>query len=1131
MIRRIPWALLVAMTGLMLTASCGSDAAADDPESEPGADALVDGGADDVGLFDGGADDVGPRAADSGAVVADIIDTVDATTEPSLDATGDVAEVADVGSDAIVPDGAQDTNVEEIADGLSDGDSDATSEVLADASGDIAPTDVGPGGLAVLSKSTLVFRQGEADYKGTEDLNISIPAGFFHPLHGPSQFETDPDNEHMEWSIEDTFGHFSVQMHSNALQHGVGDNVGLLQFRDIFGPGEQQIPPGAKILSASLKLKSSFLGDPATVHRALVPWDESTRWGDFGAKPGPDFGTDMASDVEAITQSYAKSIEVNVQPSLATWSKAPENNHGWVLMPTAVASIIHIDKSNIKFVTSVKVHLNIKAVRRGEVVATLRHAGHTAVLLNRVGRNPCWSNSGFLAADFDVTIQEGEFNDIHWSDGKVAPLKGTFKPDAVCVPTPFCPAMSGGLCGVPADGDWVLTVTDEWVQAGDPVKLVSWSVDLSDTVTQETYSNTNSVLVPNRNQGGMYATQVWTSEAPVVADRPSLEVSYEPGIAFETGILNLWPDAGEVTTKLYVPVNANSKAMLKIAVESDDPSVVDVASGPVIFSAGGPRVQPLILSAGKPGQAKLKTVQKSGLADASLQVVVGKTPMSASPPRLDVKLKTATAIVMLRLPLGCNNKNEVKLSAKLGDPGVASFGGAGQSEVTFSQGGADYKWLKLDLNGKEGATKLVLSDLAGVLAPLEIPIRVTDGLLNQYDVYLAPYIQLGDAKIDAKDDHAALVWQTVTRRSGGVHVDGFKIEIREKGGPTWTSIPAPAPANADSTSRLVHRTPLPGLAFDSQYDYRVTHLRDGTPLPGGTYEGTFQSRKTGPFRFTAFGNSGIGSGGQLAVAAQLAKLDTDLHLLLGDNVYYYGEFEHYRSRVFEPYAWLMHSRHVMCVVGNHEYSHLAAVGANMYVPDNGPTAADTALQYYFDYGSVRFYIIYWGANLSTVGPWLLKTIKASSQKWNVVLVHEPPVTRDPDKIDRQEDPEVQEYILSAAVEGGADLLVAGAVHSWQRYLPITKVLPKGAGVEAAKCAGGKGTTLVYPGTGAWARVPPNPIPAKLPDPMASYIAKQGIGVFDIDGDKMTVRFIEHTGAELDKVVITKCVKPGDCACP
>ena len=116
-----------------------------------------------------------------------------------------------------------------------------------------------------------------------------------------------------------------------------------------------------------------------------------------------------------------------------------------------------------------------------------------------------------------------------------------------------------------------------------------------------------------------------------------------------------------------------------------------------------------------------------------------------------------------------------------------------------------------------------------------------------------------------------------------------------------------------------------------------------------------QTRRTGPFRFTAFGNSGQGLDRTRTIASVLSTLGTDLHLLLGDQVYNYGEYEHYKPRIFDIYGDMMSSVPFEHAHGNHEASGFPnAVRDHFYVPMNGPNSVPSELNYSFDYGDVHF---------------------------------------------------------------------------------------------------------------------------------------------------------------------------------
>ncbi len=116
------------------------------------------------------------------------------------------------------------------------------------------------------------------------------------------------------------------------------------------------------------------------------------------------------------------------------------------------------------------------------------------------------------------------------------------------------------------------------------------------------------------------------------------------------------------------------------------------------------------------------------------------------------------------------------------------------------------------------------------------------------------------------------------------------------------------------------------------------------------------------------------------------------------------------------------------------------------------------------------------------------------------------------------------------MEQGADLFLAGAVHSYQRYLPVTSVLAQDPWVDWSSCPAGPGTTLIYPGTGAWTRLPPGPVPLSLEAPMQIYEPRIGIGLFQASTDTLTATFLGADGSAIDSVVLRKCPTPQDCPC-
>lgn len=979
----------------------------------------------------------------------------------------------------------------------------------------------------------LTFRQGVDDYEGTRDLHLSMPAQFHNAGHPESQFATDPHNPIMEWALEDTAGEVYLTQTSNALQRGWGDAVALLRFGDIFGAAASQIPLGAEIFSATLALRAHRSGDPAAVHRILKPWDDHTTWTTFGPHPGPDLGWDVTHQVEAVTKGGWKQTSVDVTPSLLCWAGDPRLNLGWAFVPTTARDVIHIDDSPQGTISKVKVHLKIKTASRGQIVATLRHGNHTAVLLNHLGRAPCGSHSGQWAPDLDVVLDDAAAVDVHKAPGNVSPLTGTYRPDGVCDPSPLCTPQGGGLCGETADGDWVLTLNDDWNNVGPPAQLEQWSVELHDGKTWKTYTSNAAVTIPKRHSGSRDETRVWTSEAPLVQDRPALTVKFRPALAFDPPSLRLWPNSGGHKVTLRRPAQFDGAVQAEVL--SDKPEIIDVPDGQVSFAAQDTGAHTVVLEAGKPGQMVVRAVGDAGVGEGYLGVEVGYFGPTATPPGIYRGVQTDEVAWTLSIPAGSNQLAPVTLTVKSADPALVLPGGKAELQVVFAKGGPAQQTVQLKLGGLTGSTSLAVAEDSGVMPGLEVPVQISAQSPVEYDVLVPPYVQIGGATLGAESAHVEVTWLTTVRREGGPTADHFTFEYRHAGDGPWILHPLAPPLPGDSTSRLHQRVLLDDLPPDLALEYRVRKWRHGQAKPVESWQSGLQTRRSGAFRFTAFGNSGTGSQAQLDVAARLATLGTDLHLLLGDFAYWTGEYEHYPRRVFAPYAKVFAARPVAYTPGNHEGPYQQVAPMYFHVPANGTPGHPERQDYAFDYGHARFFSMHYSLEGTTITPaagaWLKAQIAASPKTWNIVFTHEPPVTRDPYKIDRQEAPQVRDVLLRAAVEAGADLFIAGAVHSYQRYRPITAVTDTKPFVTAASCPQGYGTTLVYPGAGAWVRTPQKPVPAQLDDPMERYILKTGVGVFDVGPETLTIRYVDVNGVERDTLVRKKCGTPADCPCP
>lgn len=999
-----------------------------------------------------------------------------------------------------------------------------------------------PGALVAVGPSvsggeeTVTFQQGVNGYVGTEDLHLSIPANFTGLSHRESEYAADPENPHWEWDGADAGEGVPP---SQANRYGWGDNIGLLRFRGIFGAGPGQIPPGSEILSAILSLRTDNRepGDPADLHRVLVDWTESVRWDTFGPDPGPDMGVDYSSSAEAKASGALADVAVDVTASLRAWALDPASNFGWLFVPVAWQDTLRISGSRLSSVRRIKVDLEIDTPQQGELVVTLRHGAYTAVLLNRIGQTPCGASGGSLRDHIRVTLDDLAAQDIHLAS-PASPLTGAWRPDGTCVSLPLCvDAGAGGLCGQHADGDWVLTVDDEWLPSGSPL-LLRWALSLGDGVQpEERYESSPQKIIPDRSSG-FRKTSIWSSESPLVANRPELAVTYRPAMAFVPASLEAAPEAGLQHLTLRLPSDSNLERDVNVLLSSTNPSVVQVIDESVRFVRGASSEQDVRVFVRAQGAAEIDTANDAGLRDATLAARISSGAVHLTPTEIYRRAGAPDEALTVSIPVGSNASRDVILLLSVAAPDVAAFvgGSPGTLPLEFSAGGPTSATAMLRFGAEPGSTALLASDTQGILLPAQSPVVLSVESPIEYDLNVPPYVQLGDAPLGASTDQLAIAWQTITRAVGEATADRFVFEFREVGDEQWMQIPVSTPEPVGSLSRLNHHALLQGLNFARQYEYRLTHLRNEEPLPGEIYQSTVSTRRSGAFTFTAFGNPGQGSPSQAQVANLLQNLDPDFHIMLGDFVYYWGEYEHYKPRLFAMYPNLMRDRVFYFTVGNHEglTERGAPALAHFYAPRNGPPLTAPESNYSFDYADVHFVSVNSGSDLheleTRVKPWLEADLAASPKTWKVVFTHEPPVTRDPYRIDRQENPAVRAHVLAVAAAAGVDLLISGAVHSFQRYLPITSVTSTAPYVEWSSCAQGRGTTLIYPGTGAWVRQPPGPIPDALEPPMLVYAPTLGTGAFEVNGTTLTASLVDVLGRTIDSVVLTKCSAPDDCVC-
>jgi hypothetical protein len=162
--------------------------------------------------------------------------------------------------------------------------------------------------------TTVTFQQGVAGYTGTVDTYVSAGA---------------PDTSNATVTPLVVDGNVPPEEERQIL----------LRFDAVFGTGQGQVPPGARIVSATLTMYvTNPSPDGASLHRILVPWADTDTWTSTGGGMKLDGHEALAaSDASGATNSNKVPYDMDVKASLIAWSGGA-TNLGWVFVAPAGAT-------------------------------------------------------------------------------------------------------------------------------------------------------------------------------------------------------------------------------------------------------------------------------------------------------------------------------------------------------------------------------------------------------------------------------------------------------------------------------------------------------------------------------------------------------------------------------------------------------------------------------------------------------------------------------------------------------------------------------------------------------------------------------------------------------------------------
>ncbi|MBI3553623.1 MAG: metallophosphoesterase [Elusimicrobia bacterium] len=294
---------------------------------------------------------------------------------------------------------------------------------------------------------------------------------------------------------------------------------------------------------------------------------------------------------------------------------------------------------------------------------------------------------------------------------------------------------------------------------------------------------------------------------------------------------------------------------------------------------------------------------------------------------------------------------------------------------------------------------------------------------------------------------------------------------------------------------------LSGLAPGAEFDYTVSSR---------AYTAKTLPASGAKLRFAVFGDSGMATAGQKAVAKLLETLDPDMVVFTGDVVYPTGLDKDYDAKFFKIYGRTLSRRPFFPCVGNHDYGNVrksAAIGERRY-KDGYERLLRRPKYYAFDAGPAHFVSLDTNAAapIAAAEPigidsaqrrWLEKDLAASKARWTIVFMHVPLFST---YYNHGDNAGLRASLQSLFEKYRVDAVFAGHDHLYQRSKRMNKVVYLTVGT-------GGGTVMAGP-------VEEHPW---LEKEVVSY----GLALVTLEAKRLELSFLDDRGAARDGYLIDK----------
>jgi hypothetical protein len=400
-----------------------------------------------------------------------------------------------------------------------------------------------------------------------------------------------------------------------------------------------------------------------------------------------------------------------------------------------------------------------------------------------------------------------------------------------------------------------------------------------------------------------------------------------------------------------------------------------------------------------------------------------------------------------------------------------------------------------------------------------------------YDYYVPqlirqPYLQM------VSSDAISVRWRTnvpcFSEVKYGTHPDSLNLHI------------------VDSVLVTDHEIRITGLQPEQKYFYAVTDL---TTLLQGDSSNYFSTAPVAGqnkhSRIWIMADTGVNTVDQNTVRDAFlnynANAPIDMLWMLGDNAYMAGTDQEYQDAFFQNhYEDILKNIPLFTIAGNHEnYTANAITQTGPYydifsLPANGECGglpSGSEAYYSFDYGKIH--VIALEANTpslllpgSTMLTWLQNDLAATTQKWKVVMIHNPPYTKGGHDSDTENDLiKIRQNIMPILEQYKTDLVLSGHSHVYERtyfldgHYGFSSTLNSSMIVDSAYGAlpfpykkqtakNYKGIVMVQAGCSGVVEG----VQSSWPHPaMRSYLnANLGSLLLDVNADTLTVKFVDNT---------------------